>query len=296
MLIVKKLASRLNARYWALGFVNNGLDGIMNDDPIHVEWLKMPKNGWFADPFILDVGDDEIQVFVEEKHVGSDKGVISLLKVDRHSWELRSKKTVLELNTHLSFPCLLREDGKIYIYPESACSGKLDMYEYDPITETTSYFKTICDDEVWDSCITDRFGEKMLFTAAHDDTVLDIYKWDNAKGRFLSWKQVLSDNKNSRMGGQLFEYKGNLYYPAQDCNRNYGSAIQIKKINYSDGFFSFETVRRLTSTHPKMKLGLHTVNEYKGVVVIDVYGYRYPLLGKTVDWMVKMKKKLLSNH
>ena len=268
----------------------------MNDNPIQVEWLKMPKNCWFADPFILEVNNDEIQVLVEEKLVGSDKGVITLLKVDRQSWELKSKKIVLELKTHLSFPCILREKGKIYIYPESACSGKLDMYEYNPITETTSYFKTICDDEVWDSCITDRFGEKMLFTAAHNDKVLDIYKWDDAKSRFLPWKQVHSDNKNSRMGGQLFEYQGDVYYPAQDCNRNYGSAIQIKKINYSDDLFSFETVRRLTSNHPKMKLGLHTMNEYKGIVVIDVYGYRYPLLGKVVDWMVKMKKKLLSKR
>ena len=32
MMNVKKIASRLNARYWAIGFVDNGLDGIMNDN------------------------------------------------------------------------------------------------------------------------------------------------------------------------------------------------------------------------------------------------------------------------
>ena len=81
--------SKLNERYWALGFVMNGLEGIMNDDPIHVEWLKMPKNGWFADPFILEVSDDEIQVLVEEMPVGaSHHGVITLLKVNRHSFDI----------------------------------------------------------------------------------------------------------------------------------------------------------------------------------------------------------------
>ena len=49
---IKHLAGRLNKRYWALGFVMNGLEGIMNDNPILVEWLKMPKDGWFADPFL----------------------------------------------------------------------------------------------------------------------------------------------------------------------------------------------------------------------------------------------------
>lgn len=292
---IKRLAGKLNASYWALGFVKNGLDGVMNDEILNVEWLKMPKDGWFADPFILEVNDDEIQVLVEEMPVNLHKGVITLLKIDRHSMKLKSKKIILETPTHLSFPCILRENDKIYIYPESAWSGKLDIYEYSPDSETVTFCKTICDDVVWDSCITNRFGERMLFTAAHNDLILDIYKWNAEKDRFIPWRQIISDNKNSRMGGQLFEYHGNIYYPAQDCNSNYGGAIQIKKINYSDGEFSFKTVKRITSPHPKMKLGLHTLNEYKGAVVIDVHGYRHPIAGKIVDWMIRIKKKTKSH-
>lgn len=294
MLNIRQLAGFINAKYWALGFVSNGLDGVMSDNPIHVEWLKMPKNGWFADPFILNVSDDEIQVLVEEMLSELNKGIITLLKIDRHTLELKSKKIILEQPTHLSFPSILRENGKIFIYPESAYNGKLDVYEYNPLTETATFFKTICDDVVWDSIITEFFGERMLFTAAHNDLILDIYKWDEAKDRFLPWKQVLSDNRNSRMGGQLFKYKGEVYYPAQDCNGSYGSAIQIKKINFLNGEFTIDTVKRIASPHPKMKLGLHTLNEYDGVVVIDVYGYRFPLLGNVFDWMMGIKKRIVS--
>ena len=291
---IKRLAGKLNACYWALGFVKNGMNGVMNDKILDVEWLKMPKDGWFADPFVLEVTETEIQVLVEEMPKKLHKGIITLLKIDRHSMELKSKKVVLEIPTHLSFPCILRENGKIYIYPESAYSGRLDMYEYHPETETVSFYKTICDDVIWDSCITEKFGEKMLFTAAHNDLILDIYKWNDSKERFIPWKQIPSENKNSRMGGQLFEYGGNVYYPAQDCNSGYGAAIQIKKIDYSDGEFSFKTLKRITSPHPKMKLGLHTLNEYKGVVVIDVHGYRHPIAGRIVDWMVGLKKSFKS--
>ncbi len=289
--LIKQSFYDLNSRYWALGFVWNGLDGVMNDNPIKVDWLKMPKNSCFADPFILDVSEDEIQVLVEDVLFESRKGVITLLKIDRQNLNIKFRKVLLEQPYHLSFPCVLRENGKIYIYPESARGGKLDVYEYDPVSETLTYFKTICDEVVWDSCITDRFGEKMLFTSVHGDWILDIYKWDEAKERFLPWKQVLSDNYDLRMGGQLFEYKGEIYYPAQDCNKSYGSAIQIKKINYLNSDFSFETVKRITSPHPKMKLGLHTLNEYKGVVVIDVLGYRHPIWGRITDWMVRVKKR-----
>lgn len=288
---IKQLAGKLNAKYWTLGFVKNGLDGIMNDAILDVEWLKMPKDGWFADPFILDVTDDEVQVLVEKMLEDTNKGVITLLKIDRHTMELKSQKVVLELPTHLSFPCILRENSKVFIYPENAFGEKLNLYEYHSDSETVTYHSTLCDEMVWDSCITDRFDEKLLFTASHDDYILDIYKWDGSKNRFTPWKQIPSDNKNSRMGGQLFEYKGNIYYPAQDCNSGYGGAICIKQISCSNGDFSFKTVKRITSPHPKMKLGLHTINEYKGVVVVDVLGHRHPTVGRIVDWMVGIKKK-----
>jgi hypothetical protein len=35
---------------------------------------------------------------------------------------------------------------------------------------------------------------------------------------------------------------------------------------------------------------LHTINEYKGVVVIDVHGYRYGKIGLIVQMLVKIKK------
>ena len=290
---IKQFVKKHSENYWTIGFVLNGFEGVMNDNPIQVKWLKMPPNACFADPFILDVNSDEIQVLVEEIPFGKQhKGVISLLKVDRHNFELKSKKIILELPTHLSFPCVLRENGKIYIYPESAKSGRLDIYEYNPITETTSFSKTICDDVVWDSCMTELFGEKLLFTAANNDYILDIYKWNESNKRFLPWKQVFSDDKNSRMGGQLFEYQGVIYYPAQDCNKRYGSAIQIKRVDYSNDNFSFEIIKRITSPHPKMKLGLHTLNGFKDIVVVDVVGYRYPILGRIIDWLFKVRKMI----
>ena len=290
---IKQFVKKYSEKYWTIGFVLNGFEGVMDDNPIQVKWLKMPKNACFADPFILDVGRDEIQVLVEDMPVGKPhKGVISLLKIDRHNFELKSQKIILEKPTHLSFPCVLREKGKIYIYPESAKSGRLDVYEYDPNTETASFFKTICDDVVWDSCMTELFGDKMLFTAAQNDYILDIYRWNETKQRFLPWKQVISDNRNSRMGGQLFEYQGAIYYPAQDCNKSYGSAIQIKRVDYSNEFFSFEIIKRIASPHPKMKLGLHTLNGFKDIVVVDVVGYRYPILGRIIDRLFKVRKKI----
>lgn len=286
----------LGTRCWALGFVRGGLPSIMDGEHFECDWVKMPKGRWFADPFILDVTDDEILLLVEDYAYATKKGVISLLHIDRATMEITSHKVLLELPTHLSFPAIWRKDDHIYVYPESAKSGKLDMYEFHTETETLTFVQTICDDVVWDSYITEAFGNPLLFTASKNDYQLDIYKWDSKINRFIHYDEVHSELKNSRLGGALFEYRGEMYYPAQNCERVYGGAIDIKRIVESRepkvDRFRVETVKHLESPHPTMKLGMHTLNEYKGVVVIDVHGYKYGWKGAAIAWLVALKKKV----
>ncbi|MBR3408702.1 MAG: hypothetical protein IKG86_07665 [Paludibacteraceae bacterium] len=288
----------LGTRRWALGFVRGGMEAVMEGDHLEVDWVKMPKDRWFADPFVLDVTEDEILLLVEDFGYDIRKGIISLLHINRVTMEITARKPLLELPTHLSFPAILRKDGHIYVYPESAKSGRLDMYEYDAEKEELTFVRTICDDVIWDSYITEAFGEPLLFTGAHtnNDYILDIYRWDSKKERFLHCDEVHSEFKNSRLGGALFEYRGEMYYPAQNCERVYGGAIDIKRIVESRepkvDRFRVETVKHLESPHPTMKLGMHTLNEYKGVVVIDVHGYKYGWKGAAIAWLVALKKKV----
>ena len=116
---------------WALGFVRGGMAVIMESEHFEVDWVKMPKDRWFADPFVLDVKDDEILLLVEDYGYEKRKGIISLLHIDRISMEITARKELLELPTHLSFPAIWRKEGHVYVYPESARSGRLDLYEYD---------------------------------------------------------------------------------------------------------------------------------------------------------------------
>ena len=280
----------LSSQRWAIGLVRGGMEAVMESDHLNVDWVKMPKDRWFADPFVLDVTETEILLLVEDYAYATKKGVISLLHINRSTMEINSRKVLLELPTHLSFPAILRKDGHIYIYPESANSGRLDMYEFHLESETLTFVQTICDEVVWDSYITEAYGEPHMFTAAHNDYQLDIYKWEDKKKRFVPSIVIPSNKPNSRMGGAVFEYEGAYYYPAQNCKKTYGGAIDIKKINYSNDRFELSTVKHLTSPHPNYRLGMHTLNEYKGVVVIDVLGYRYGGIGEIIAWFMKMRK------
>lgn len=242
MSITKKIGS-LSVDAWGLGFVRGEMQSVMESKRFEVDWVKMPKDRWFADPFVLDVTDNEILLLVEDYGYDIRKGVISLLHINRTSMEITARKVLLELPTHLSFPAIWRKDGHVYVYPESAASGRLDMYEYDAEKEELSFEKTICDDVVWDSYITEAFSEPLLFTAAKNDYQLDIYKWDKKKERFVSYQQIPSDTKNLRMGGAVFEYKGEWYYPAQNCEKTYGGSLDIKRIVDSRELIDFALKR-----------------------------------------------------
>lgn len=78
---IKKYINQLTAVNWALGFVRGGMQSVMELDHLDVDWVKMPKDRWFADPFILDVTDDEILLLVEDYAYATKKGVISLLHI-----------------------------------------------------------------------------------------------------------------------------------------------------------------------------------------------------------------------
>ena len=292
MKFLKSLFRRLTRTSWHLGFVNGGLQGVFKDGPLDVSWVKCPyKDRWFADPFILDVTDEEILVLAEEVRYNNPKGRIVKLTVNRENLAIEKRETLLETETHLSFPNIYRRNGGIFITPENAQEGKQQVYEYDLASGTLRFLQTICEDCVWDATITDAFDSRLLMFASHkNDYSLDIYEWNEDMKRFVPFKSIPSTERNSRMGGAVFSYEGSFYAPFQNCSRTYGGNLDIKAIQYEKGEFSFRSVKQLFSPHPKYKVGLHTLNEYKGVVVIDVIGYNF-LLGKMLSVLAGLWKK-----
>jgi hypothetical protein len=287
------LYKRLIRNRWELGLVKGGLDGVFSDSQLEVDWITNPfRDRWFADPFILDVTEDYVYVFAEEYRFKTMKGRIAKLSVNRKTLRIDDFVILLELPTHLSFPSILRRDGHVYVYPESCYSGRLDLYELDLNQDKLVFVKTICEDSVWDSVIVNVSGQPQLFTAKKNDYSLDIYEWDSEKDRFVYGRSITSIDKSSRMAGQLFEYKGKVYMPSQYSERIYGGEVMIKEVTVCGGDYSFKEVKRLSSTHPTRRARLHTLNEYKGQVIIDVGGYDFPHIAKWMHGISKIRKSL----
>ena len=164
---------------WIVGIADFDKDAIFDPDrKLKIHWIKnTPKNSWFADPFILKVSDNHIYILVEELFYSNNKGRISKLIVNRQNWKLEQVVPVIDIATHLSFPAYYRDNGKIYIYPESTKSGKLTLYEYDDNTDIATPVKILSNYPLADAALLKYKGDFIcLSTTSSRDSgqVLDV--------------------------------------------------------------------------------------------------------------------------
>ncbi|ALO47938.1 hypothetical protein [Hoylesella enoeca] len=274
----------VGAGIWNIGFIENTIDGILNGEELLIRPIKHPfKDRWFADPFILDYNDNQIILLVEDLLIKEDKGRISKLIIDRLTWKLVDVQIILELDTHLSFPFIIRKNGRIYICPENSKKGCCEMYEYDMETNSCIFIQRLCDEPLTDAVETSLFGEPLLFSTKlphAEDKELGIYRYNKELGKYLLQNTYLFQENIARNGGDFFLYKGVVYRPAQECNQTYGHGIVLQKVKKENEHFSFHNIRKLYSTVSKYNKRLHTFNIYKDCIVVDIGRDMHPFLSK----------------
>lgn len=277
---IKTIIKSFSDERWNIGFLENDLASVMRGDNIQVKWMKHHlKNSWFADPFILDVTDNEIIVMVEEFYKPIHRGRISKLTIDKESLNLKQLDVVLELPTHLSFPVIIRSKETtdfVYLMPENGESGELNTYQYWPQDNRIEKCETVLKEAVADAIPFEFKGTTYLF-ATNGKNVngneLSIYQWDENTYQYIFNRKMTFEENVARMAGNCFMYQGNLYLPTQECNMQYGHAVTIQKIRMENNHWSFDEIRRMYSVNPKLNVGMHTFNMYKGMIVTDALGF-----------------------
>lgn len=276
MTIRQKIRLFVTEQRWTLGFIENPVEDIVTGKEVNVRYIKgQPKDRWYADPFILCTDNDTIVLLVEEFLYETRLGRISKLIIRKKDLQLISDEVVLELNSHLSFPAIKREGGKVYIYPENAGGLGLALYEYDMKQNTCTYIKTISSKPLADAIITDVFDEELMFTTQipkHNGNELSVYRFNN-DGQPILFSTCHFESDIARNAGDWFKVGDTVYRPAQDCNGGYGKAVILQKIQHERENFVFNNIRRIESNNTDFSTGCHTFNVYNGLTVIDVHGY-----------------------
>ncbi len=272
-----------------IGFIKDTeLSLSIEDRYARVRWINVQKyknEGWFADPFIVSVNGNIIELFAEEMIYKTGRGVIVYLKIDLPSCEIIEKKTLLELETHLSYPIYIRDNGKLYVYPENYQSGALKIYEYDEASGRLVHPQTIINAPLLDTQIV-KIEESyyalgvMYQTGLQKDTKrLNIYKANTLFGDYKLIQVIDNARCEERGAGLCFKIDNQLIRPAQCCEGGYGKEVilyELKKCN--SGFEEIEINRIIPDRKAKNGNVLHTYNEMNGWIAIDGWSYQYPYL------------------
>ncbi len=279
---IKGIYNRIVLHRWNLGFVENSIGEILRGDDLTIKYVKYPFKGrWYADPFILDYDDEKIFLLVEDYSDSNKKGIISKLVIDRDTMKLMDVKIILELETHLSFPAILRKDGKIFIYPENSSGKGLALYEYDTNTDSCNEVRVISANPFTDAIITTYWGKQQLFSTRGEGAnknVLEVFDYHEEDDNWVKTEQVVFNENIARNAGDFFEYHGCIYRAAQECDFTYGHALSIQQITNEEGKVRMQEIRRIPA--PDGALGIHTFNVYHDLVVVDTKVFRRPWIAK----------------
>lgn len=282
MNVIKLVYNKIVLHRWNLGIVENSIGEILRGDDLKIKYVKYPFKGrWYADPFILSYDDNEIVLLAEDYWDSDQLGRISKVVIDRKTTGIRDVEVILQLETHLSFPAIIRSEGKIFIYPENSCAGGLWLYEYNPQTDECKKIQELSDQPLTDAIITNLFGKKQIISTKEPNpnkNVLDVYDWDDEKESFVHSESITFEENIARNAGDFFEYDGTIYRPAQECNQMYGHAVSLQKVEKTENGYLFTEVRRIMP--PKGAFGIHTFNTYNGLTVIDMKVFRHPWIAK----------------
>lgn len=255
-----------------------------------IKWIDVrdyEKEGWFADPFILSVNENIVELFAEEMVYSTGRGIIAYLKVDLNTCRILEKKTMLDLDSHLSFPIYIEEAGKLYVYPENYQSGSLKIYEYDSNCKKLLHPKTIINAPLLDTQIVKidnvyyAFGVQFHGEGQNDTKRLYIYQSESLLGSYEQIQIIENPLCEERGAGVIYSEEGCLFRPAQCCEEGYGKAVIIYKLQKNGSVFEEkEATRIIPDRNARNGNVLHTYNCVDNVVVIDGWRYFYPRVAK----------------
>lgn len=273
------LFSKAYYKIWNIGFIEKSISDVILSDNIYekVRWvIHNYKDRFFADPFILSIDDNTIKVLVEDFPYYNKKGVISVLYIERKTYRLINKKVVLRQPFHMSYPFIIRkEDGSIWVAPESSSCGALYIYKMDPTTLMLEDRKVIISEPLVDSTIIDYRGLNWLFcTKKGEDSnrKLYIYYAENPEGPYTEHpgNPVVVDDTMARPAGSMFKDGETLYRVIQKCDKAYGEYINVSRIDtLSTTEFKESFVKELRAEDSIYSNAFHTINGYGDICVVD---------------------------
>ena len=237
-----------------------------------------PKDRFWADPFII-FKNNKYYIFIEEFIFKTSKGHISVFEMDDKG-NLKNPVKILEKDYHLAYPFVFEWENKLYMIPDTSYNCSIELYECIEFPNNWK-FKMNLMQEIRAIDTTLLFYNDLwwLFTslienegALGDDELFLFY----SRNLFTTeWKNhpmnpIVSDIKNARPAGKIFEKDGKFYRPSQNCAKDYGYGFNLNEIKIlTETEYFEENISSVAPTWDKIATRAHTFAWEGKLTIID---------------------------
>lgn len=267
---------------WAVAWrAASGGQGPSDDDRVIdlADYQVLADDGerYFADPFIFAHGGTR-HIFVEEFPYDAKRGLISVVALN-DQLEAGAVEPVLKAGHHLSYPQVFAHDGAIWMLPEGAGGGGLDLYRSVRFPGEWRLEARLINEPLHDATLLRTADRFWLFAAGGPassnawDSLL-VYSAPTLLGPWTPACEnpILVDARQARPAGPMIEAGDMLWRPTQDCSLHYGGALTWAKFfPTADGGWRQRRGGRLSFSPASRMLGPHTWAQASGLEVIDVF-------------------------
>ena len=143
-------------------------------------------------------------------------------------------RIILERDYHLSYPCVVQANGELFLLPETADAGRVELYRFSRFPWEVDLVSTLVEGmALVDTTPILHEGRWYFFTTTPQPFMETLLFWaDRLDGAWnLHPSTPISVSvRNSRSAGNLFWRDGRLYRPTQDCSVCYGYAMQVNEV------------------------------------------------------------------
>ena len=237
-------------------------------------WLESPRGHFWADPFLFEQAGETWLFFEDMDHATGRAGIsCGRLTADGALVEVRP---ILTHRFHFSFPQVFSDDGEVYLLPEAAESGGVELYRSvsfpDQWVLECQLLNFSCVDSVVFRTATGwGMYTSPMVVAGHAPITWAMHA-EQLRGpwRYSSHGPIASGAGTARGAGEVLQSAGRRIRPSQDCATAYGSALLFNEILEPAGeIYKERVMARVEGGWLPGLVGVHTYNRCGQWEVID---------------------------
>ncbi|MBS0613822.1 MAG: hypothetical protein JSS24_11675 [Proteobacteria bacterium] len=269
-------------RRWQIGIRKASTQAPWQGDWDDFRWITPAAGHFYADPHLFEHAG-RLWLFMEDYPYRLGHGIISCCEL-REDGTLGPVVPVLHRPYHLSFPYVFKREDEIYLLPETARSGRVELYRAVDFPRRWKLHRVLLDIPAHDTVLhVGEDGTHYFFTGIRQSV-------DSNEHQFLFTASSLQDPlqphprspvsldaRYSRNAGPLLQFDGKLIRVSQDSTIRYGRQLRFSEVEAltPDDFREREVGQRAPAWGPEF-IGTHSYCRLGGWEVMDALRLALP--------------------